>query len=893
MLDIVLSPNKSLYIDTTLLDASWSEFATSFNEDYIAGLLTLAVSTELRRLSPSTSFWYEFISEVLKHYCTIKENSDLEVRPEQEAINKFLRYCPELKGQDHLDEPYLHELWSKLNAELNRSLAEHSGDFRQFIEANYSEWAQVGRINFHLAETGKDDQGPFAFLATYTTRVSSKSRIQHVPLGRVVSDYVKNKQNDLLLSILSPIRQAAAGSDFINDFVKSKQIYRTSYLNTCEAYRFLSSVTNCEEAGIVVKLPQSWQGKAPAKAKVSVCIGADDQKSFVGFNNLFNFRVNVTVGGEVLSEQELKELLAQEDQLTQIRGRWVEIDKGKVQSLLDKWYKAARLQKEGFSFAQAMRLLSRSAISQEDESIQDSDDPEKSWIEFTAAKDLEAILNKMLNPQSIAATEIQTTLAKQLHAKLRPYQEEGVKWLNFISKLGLGGCLADDMGLGKTIQIISLLLLEKESKPQESNLLIAPASLLGNWESELEKFAPSLIVKILHRSQTSKEDIDTFHREYRSVDLVITTYALAKRIDWLHSANWNTLIIDEAQAIKNPGSQQTRAIKNIDARVKIAMTGTPIENSLSDLWSLLDFSCKSLLGTQKEFQNFTKKLKEKSQSYEPLRALVKPYIIRRKKTDKSIISDLPDKIEVNSYCLLTKEQIKLYKQAIKDLSTELKSEDNSEIKRKGLVLSYLLKFKQICNHPSQFHNDNVYDYKDSGKFFKLKELAQTIATKGEKLLIFTQFKEMTDILNSFLTEVFGRRGFVLHGGTPVKKRKQMVDEFQKDASAPYFILSIKAGGTGLNLTKASHVIHFDRWWNPAVENQATDRAFRIGQKNNVMVHKFICRGTIEEKINLMIENKKELSDAVMEGHKEIKLTELSNEEILKLVSLDINSAQIN
>lgn len=892
-MEIVISPSKDIFIEPKNIAAEETVFVDSFNSDSAKGLLSLAKSAEFRRRSASTSFWYEFSSEVLKHYCTIKENSDLVVKPDNDTINKFLNYCPVLRGREYLDESLLLSLWKKLNENIDTELDQFNGGFRQFIETNYSEWAQVGRINFHLAETNKGADLPFAFLATYTTRVSDKARVQHIPLGRILTEYVQKEQKDLLLSVLNPIKEAASESEFISHFVKSKKIYKTSYLDTREAYSFLTSVPSCEKSGIVVKLPKGWQGKPPSRAKVSVKVGSDTKQSFVGFNNLFSFHVNVTVGGEVLSEKEIKDLLAQNQKLTQIKGKWVEVDKDKIESLLQKWQKAARLQAEGFTFTQAMRMLAGSNITKEDEKLQDSGEQQGSWIEFTGSKQLQEVLSGMLNPSSLVSKEVEKILPKLLNATLRPYQQDGVKWLRFISKLGLGGCLADDMGLGKTIQVISLLLLEKESGAKQPNLLIAPASLLGNWESELKKFAPSLRVKILHRSQSSKEDILSFYKRCNSVDLIITTYALAKRIEWLKSHKWNCLIVDEAQAIKNPGAQQTKAIKSIDSRIRVAMTGTPIENNLTDLWSLFDFSCKPLLGSQKEFNNFVKGLKDSGASYEPLRKLVQPYIIRRKKTDKSIISDLPDKTELKSYCLLTKEQIKLYKQTIKELSDELNSDETSDMKRRGLILGYLLKFKQICNHPSQYYSDNIYDYKQSGKFYRLKELAETIASRGEKVLIFTQFKEITDILCTFLAEVFGRKGFVLHGGTPVKKRKQMVDEFQKDSSAPYFVLSIKAGGTGLNLTKASHVIHFDRWWNPAVENQATDRAFRIGQKKNVIVHKFICRGTIEEKIDLMIEDKKGLSDNVIEGSQEVRLTELSNEEILNLVSLDINSAEIN
>ena len=891
-MEVIISPSKNLYINPDAITAAADRpFVQQFNQNSVSGLLHLAKSVEMRRRSASTLYWYEFSSEVLKHYCTIKENSDLAVEPDHDTVKKYLNYCPEMLGREYLDEDLLVSLWEQINQSISADLSNFKGPFRQFVEKHYPDWAQVGRINFHLAETNKNPDLPFAFLATYATRVSDNARTQHIPLGRIISEFAEREKKDLLLSILSPIKEVASHSDFLNQLITSKRIYQTSYFSSLEAYSFLNSVGNCEKAGIVVKLPQAWQGRAPARVKVSVKVGSNTNKgSFVGFANLFRFHVNVTVAGEVLSEKEIKALLSQNQTLTQIRGKWVEIDKDKIQNLLQKWQKASYLRSEGFTFTQAMRMLSGSKITKQDTEVLETEADAASWLEFTGSKQLQDVLKGMLNPSSLVSQELQDILPKKLNASLRPYQEDGVKWLRFLSKLGLGGCLADDMGLGKTIQVISLLLLEKEANAEQPSLLVVPASLLGNWEGELKKFSPSLKVKILHRSQCSKNEIQDFSQHFATVDLVITSYALAKRIEWLREKSWNILIIDEAQAIKNPSAQQTKTIKSLNSRVKIALTGTPIENNLSDLWSLFDFSCPSLLGSYGEFKKFQKNLLD-SGSYDSLRKLVQPYIIRRKKTDKSIIADLPDKTELKTYCLLTKDQIKLYKKTIKELADTLNSDETSEMKRKGLILSYLLKFKQICNHPSQFFSDNIYDYEKSGKFYRLKELAETIASRGEKVLVFTQFREVTDILCSFLAEVFGRKGFVLHGATPVKKRSAMVEEFQKEASAPYFVLSIKAGGTGLNLTKASHVIHFDRWWNPAVENQATDRAFRIGQKKNVVVHKFICRGTIEEKIDLMIEDKKGLANDVLEGKQEIKLTELSNEEILNLVSLDIKSAE--
>jgi non-specific serine/threonine protein kinase len=353
----------------------------------------------------------------------------------------------------------------------------------------------------------------------------------------------------------------------------------------------------------------------------------------------------------------------------------------------------------------------------------------------------------------------------------------------------------------------------------------------------------------------------------------------------LVSAEWDAAILDEAQAIKNPGARQTRAVKELTARVRIALTGTPVENRPLDLWSIFDFLNPGLLGSAKAFGAFTKKL-DKS-SYEPLRELTRPYILRRLKTDKNVIADLPDKTEVTAFCALTKKQAALYQKTIEELARSLVQTEG--IERRGLVLASLMRLKQICNHPSQWLRDGGYAPDASGKFARLSALCEEIAVRQEKALIFTQFREMTEPLAAFLEAVFGVPGLVLHGDTPVRERPALVERFQR-GEAPFFVLSLKAGGSGLNLTAASHVIHFDRWWNPAVEQQATDRAFRIGQKRNVLVHKFVCRGTVEEKIDAMLAEKKAVADELLQGSAEARLTEMSDADLLRTVAIDLDRA---
>ena len=490
-----------------------------------------------------------------------------------------------------------------------------------------------------------------------------------------------------------------------------------------------------------------------------------------------------------------------------------------------------------------------------------------------------------------------------------------------MTQLQLGACLADDMGLGKTIQVIDLLLqinrvtTVAKNKQRSRNkitvrpsLLIVPASLIGNWKQEFTGFAPQLNVLIAHRSEADADDLEALaaapNESLKGVNVVVTSYSLARKSEWMAEFDWDLVILDEAQAIKNSTSAQSRAIKKLRSSCRLALTGTPVENQLGDLWSLFDFCCPGLLGTSKEFKQFLKRFHEKSGEhssgpYAALRRLVQPYILRRMKTDPKIAPDLPEKTEMRVDCGLSRRQAAIYKQAVKELESQLEQNEissakNSGIQRRGIVLSTMMRLKQICNHPSQVMEKNDFAVKDSGKFQQLTRICEPIRERQEKVLLFTQFQSMCEPLAGFLATVFGNSGLTLHGKTPVKRRKQMVRSFQEDESIPFFVISLKAGGTGLNLTAASHVIHFDRWWNPAVENQATDRAFRIGQKRNVLVHKFVCRGTLEERIDEMLRSKQEMTDEIL-GQKqadELLLTELSNKELLEFVTLDVHNCEI-
>jgi non-specific serine/threonine protein kinase len=550
------------------------------------------------------------------------------------------------------------------------------------------------------------------------------------------------------------------------------------------------------------------------------------------------------------------------------------------------------------SFHEGMRWLAgfnAGADGPDAESVLAEIDATRAWSEVIAGKGLQSILDGLKEPPMLDDIP-------GLKAQLRPYQKRGVGWLHFSARLGLGACLADDMGLGKTLQVIALLCLRAEMTKvdRHTSLLIVPASLVGNWRAEFARFAPHLRIKVGHASVASREEMEALltdpAKALRDCDAFLTTYGQWQRNPSLSEHRWDIAVLDEAQAIKNATTSQARAVKKVDAHARVALTGTPIENRLGDLWSLFDFLNPGLLGKSQAFADITKTLGDSKNKvgFAPLRKLIQPYLLRRMKTDKSVVSDLPDKIELKALCPLKKKQAILYGKLVEQLKADINNKDLDPNQRRGLVLGYLIKFKQVCNHPSHWSGDEKYDAADSGKFQRLTEITSELAERQERCLVFTQFREMTGPLAAHLATVFGRPGLVLHGGTPVGQRQKMVETFQQPDGPPFFVLSVKAGGTGLTLTAASHVIHFDRWWNPAVENQATDRAFRIGQKKNVLVHKFVCPGTIEEKVDALIQSKSALAEDLLGGEGAAKiLTEMSNAELLNFVKLDIGELDLN
>jgi SNF2 family DNA or RNA helicase len=702
-----------------------------------------------------------------------------------------------------------------------------------------------------------------------------------------------------LLHLLVPLQRAAEQSEWLAGLIDSGAVYEPLAWTPAEAHRFLRAVPTFEAAGLVVRVPDWWRTRRPPRPEVTVRIG-DAKPSGLGTDALLDFSVAVALGGAELTPAEVRTLLASADGLVRMRGQWVELDRERLHQVLEHWKQVQReAGSDGVSFLEGMRLLAGAAAIEADAAAP-ADGEE--WSRVEAGAWLAETLAGLRGSLDLADADP----GADLRGSLRPYQRIGVSWLRFASSLRLGVCLADDMGLGKTIQVLGLLLWHKRQRQHDDppHLLVVPASLLSNWQAELDRFAPSLTALIAHPSVMSPQELAKLNEATpptteavlaapatNNVDLVITTYGTLSRSEGLRAREWSLAILDEAQAIKNPGTRQTRAVKALRARARVALTGTPVENRLGDLWSIFDFLDPGLLGSSKQFSKFVKRLAERPEEpYAPLRRLVQPYLLRRLKTDRSIVADLPDKTEVKAFCPLSSLQAALYQQAVVELEHAIVEEAREGMKRRGLILAYLLRFKQICNHPSHWLGDGRWDESGSGKLARLREIAEAVAARNDKVLVFTQFREAAEPLAAFLTDVFGRPGLILHGSTPVRERGALVKRFQDDPAVPFFVLSLKAGGVGLNLTAASHVVHFDRWWNPAVEDQATDRAYRIGQHRNVLVHKLICRGTVEERIDRLIEDKQSLARGVLAGGAETLLTELSNDELMALVTLDLSRA---
>jgi superfamily II DNA or RNA helicase len=886
----------------------------AFAESTAAGLEWLAGEGLELGLPPAFGYWRDLARRYFTARChrptTGSAEAAGEAIPAPADLEALAEAAPPMKGLEYLTPEILGRCWSELDALVARRIGGTEGGAAAYLHGLNPLWNAVGRVTFHLAENKRDAERPFAFLATYTHGVSEAGKVRHVPLGRALEEYAGARNRAALGALLQPVQRAAEKVPLARQLLETRALFQPLAWTPREAHALLKCIPTLEECGVMVRIPDWWKSGRATRPQVSVRLG-EATSGALGAKGLLDFRIQVALGGEPLTEEEILALLNQSDGLVLLKGRWVEVDRDKLREVLNHWRRVqAAAGPDGLSLLEGLRMLSGFAPEAATAVAAEATELRAAWSEVVAGKGLRELLDRMTRPEASpnSDSDSDSDPGPELAAELRPYQRQGVHWLAFMTELGLGACLADDMGLGKTIQMLALLLVRRRRRSRRGagtggegavaaapSLLVVPASLIGNWKAEIRRFAPSLSAVVVHPSEPPPAGVDDTEPAWATAvaraDLVITSYTMIAKLAWLRKFDWDLAILDEAQAIKNPGARQSRAVKELRSRCRIALTGTPIENRLGDLWSLFDFLCPGLLGAAREFAQFIRSRKEAGgQAFAPLRRLVRPYILRRLKTDRTIIADLPEKTELIAFCPLARAQAVLYEQSVRELAARLEEPDAEGIRRRGLILAFLTRFKQICNHPSQWLADGAYAPTESGKFQRLRELCEPIAARQEKVLVFTQYREMTEPLARELATAFGRPGLVLHGSTPVKDRKRLVDEFQEAEGPPFFVLSLKAGGTGLNLTAAAHVIHFDRWWNPAVENQATDRAFRIGQKRNVMVHKFTCRGTVEERIHDLITAKSALADDILAGGAEQVLTAMDNKELLRFVALDLQTA---
>lgn len=825
------------------------------------------------------------IPPVLRSFSQIVNSSEIIISFVQEMLDALARIS--LKEKKKEDKPEsIHDAWLSALSSESPEISFRKGKENSKLEiffSQLSEWkhplfissgAGAGfKVCFRLEEPQEMEE---KWKLSYLLQAADDPSLL-IPTEKIWQEkgktavFLNRRFDHPQERLLSALCQASSFSPAIE---KSLNTSAPNYadLETAEAYAFLTNaVWLLEQSGFGILLP-SWWKKKGLKEKIHLRAKTNSPKmaggSGLSLETLISFDWEAALGDKKISYKELQELAHLKVPLIKTRGQWMEIDVKEINSILDFWKKN---KKGEVQFSEIVKMSL--GWGEQEKGFSLGEVISDGWIAKT--------LNRLTGKHQIE----DIPLPLGFSGELRPYQKRGFAWLDFLHSLGLGSCLADDMGLGKTVQTLSLLLKEKLNGQENPSLLICPTSVVGNWEREAKKFTPELKCLIHHGIERLKQE--DFKKQIKKYDLIISSYALLRRdANFLTEIPFSGIILDEAQNIKNSQTKQSQTTRRLKGDYRIALTGTPVENNIGDIWSIMEFLNPGFLGTQAGFKRkffLPIQISQDKEAISRLKQITGPLILRRLKTDKNIISDLPEKMETKVYVNLTKEQASLYEAIIKEVEQDLNK--SSGIKRKGIILATLIKLKQICNHPAHLLKDNSPIPERSGKLSRLYEMLEEVLAKGEQTLIFTQFTEMGEILKKYLQEMFAIEILFLHGGVEKKKRDLMVERFQnKEKKLPILLLSLKAGGIGLNLTSANNVFHFDRWWNPAVEDQATDRAFRIGQKKNVLVYKFICQGTVEEKIDEMIEKKKKIAQGVI-GTGENWITELSTAQIKELFAL--------
>ncbi len=881
MLQLVLGPDGIPLVEGNPATESERRLATAAAEGAAPLLLALVTAHLDVELDPPWRWLRDWACRFLASLCQCRDAAAVP-EPDAASCKTFAAAVPPFPGAERATPDCLRNWWRQLATHVGATAGRHPDGLAGYLQAVNPIWQVVGRIHFHLAENPADRERPFAFLATYSEGLNAAGQPRHLPLARALQKLAGEPA--ALEALLAPVRAATPDSPLLREWLESRRLFQPLALAPDEAWRLLRESEALRAAGIVVKLPDWWHAGRGPRPAVTVHLDLHP-KTRLHVGALLRFRIERSLDGEPLTEAEWQRLLSADTGLVSLRGRWVEVDPARLREVLAHWQRVALAAGEnGIGFLEGMRLLAghppRQLPAETTANV-------GKWTRILADEALAQTLERLRRPEPV-------TPPPGLRARLRPYQLEGFGWLLSMTRLGLGACLADDMGLGKTLQVLALLLTRQTESPGAA-LLVVPASLLGNWQAEAARFAPGLRLFVAHPAFSPRPEVDRALADPAGLagfDAVLTTHALLHRAPAWQQHAWDLVVLDEAQIIKNPASAVSRTIKRLPATARIALTGTPVENRPGDLWSLFDFLQPGLLGSPADFAALLQHCSRASEGFAPLRRLVRPFLLRRLKTDKRLLPELPDKIVVKAWCGLTRRQASIYAKLVDQLARRLADPLLEPKERNGQLLGLLSQFKQVCNHPSHWNGDGVWQPEASGKFLRLGEIAAPLAEQRERLLVFTQFRETCDPLARFLAGIFGHEGLVLHGGTPVRARTALVESFQRPDGPPFLVASVKAGGTGLNLTAASHVVHFDRWWNPAVENQATDRAHRLGQRRSVVVHTLVCRGTLEERIDALLEDKDRLAGELVGNSDSLEglLTRMSREELLDWLRLDASCA---
>ncbi|MFT5169953.1 MAG: hypothetical protein ACI8Q2_000568, partial [Candidatus Omnitrophota bacterium] len=707
---------KKIYKNTQILQ---KDIYKHSKDGFMSGLLFLGFCDQDIPLSQSLNYFRDFA-----HLFTYKlsHTPDLEVMRDKtyipitdEEMADMLQKSPFMVGSARMNKNVMTKIWEELNTTFQNKVSDHEGTIESFIHTYSHHIHLVGRMQFHLAENPSDSKFPFSFLATYIPRHQKNKVYKQFTLKSSLEMFNHNDRE--LLELLNTIHYTAGECPLINQLLTSGELFHPLAWTPTEAYQFLQEIKLYENCGILCHIPDWWEKEAAAM-KINISMH-DATPSHVGMDSIMNFNAELLLGDASITQEEIRTILNEAEGLAFIKGKWLKVDPKKLAHMLKMFEQAKEVEKDGLTFQEAMRLQigASDLLKNKEEDV---------VLEFTQGEWLKKTLEKLRNPEIIKALPVPSGFI----GELRPYQQHGLDWLNLLHTLQFGACLADDMGLGKTIQILAFLLHIKDQNPSPS-LLVLPASLISNWQSEIQKFAPELNIFIAHPSVNPEaKDVLQQTQIPDSYDLVITTYNLIQKLPLLQETHWFYVILDEAQAIKNPNTKQSKAIKRLISFNRVILTGTPIENRLTNLWSLFDFTNPGLLGTAQEFSKYTRSLDNHPQKYGKLKSVIQPYLLRRLKTDKDIISDLPDKIEMKTYANLNTKQVILYKELIKNTATALK--ESSGIQRKGIILASLIKFKQICNHPSQYTGNIHFSEKDSGKFERLREICEIIFQEREK-----------------------------------------------------------------------------------------------------------------------------------------------------------------